>query len=347
MYGYSGTGALNMITATLGRTGLKVNKDGFGALPVQRVEKQAAVKLLQKALDGGINFFDSARGYSDSEEKIGAAFLGRRDKFILASKTGSKDVETFWQHLETSLSTLKTDHIDVYQFHNPEFVPRPGDGSGLYEAMLKAKEQGKIRFIGISNHRLPLAKEAVESGLYDTLQFPFCYLSDNQEIALTKLCLEKNVGFLAMKALSGGLLTDIGACHGWMAQFSNVVPIWGIQRESELDALFSVMNRGAELTAKEKNRIEADRKELSGTFCRGCGYCMPCPAGIIIHTCARMSLLLRRAPSARFLSEEWQKEMAKIKDCKHCGHCTSHCPYGLDTPALLAKNYEDYQKMPA
>jgi predicted aldo/keto reductase-like oxidoreductase len=211
--------------------------------------------------------------------------------------------------------------------------------------MLKAKEQGKIRFIGISNHRVPVAKEAVESGLYDTLQFPFNYLSDDQEIALVKLCLEKNVGFIAMKALSGGLLTDIGACRGWLAQFPNAVPIWGIQRESELDELFSVMNRGAELSAAEKSRIEADRRELAGTFCRGCGYCMPCPAGIIINTCARMSLLIRRAPSARFLGEEWQKEMAKIKDCKHCGNCTSHCPYGLDTPALLAKNYEDYRQL--
>jgi predicted aldo/keto reductase-like oxidoreductase len=343
-----------MITTVLGRTGLTVNKDGFGALPVQRVEKQAAVKLLQKALDGGINYFDSARGYSDSEEKIGAAFAGRRDQFILATKTGAKDAETFWKHLETSLATLKTDYIDVYQFHNPDFVPRPGGGDGLYEAMLRAKEQGKIRFIGITNHRRPLAKEAVESDLYDTLQFPFCYLSDDQEIALAKLCLEKNVGFIAMKALSGGLLTDIGACHGWVSQFSNVVPIWGIQRESELDQLFGVMKRtelrrngidgGAGLTAEEKNRIETDRRELSGTFCRGCGYCMPCPAGIIINTCARISLLLRRAPSARFLSEEWQKEMGKIKDCKHCGNCIAHCPYGLDTPALLAKNYEEYQK---
>ncbi|GHT58544.1 aldo/keto reductase [Spirochaetia bacterium] len=334
-----------MITTTLGRTGLKVNKDAFGALPVQRVEKPAAVKLLQKALDGGINLFDSARAYSDSEEKIGAAFSGRRDKVIIATKTGSKDAETFWKHLETSLSTLKTDYIDVYQFHNPDFVPRPGDSTGLYEAILKAKEQGKIRFIGISNHRVPVAKEAVESGLYDTLQFPFNYLSDDQEIALVKLCLEKNVGFIAMKALSGGLLTDIGACRGWLAQFPNVVPIWGIQRESELDALFNVMNRGAELSAAEKSRIEADRKELAGTFCRGCGYCMPCPAGILINTCARMSLLIRRAPSARFLGEEWQQEMAKIRNCKHCGHCTSHCPYGLDTPALLAKNYEDYQQL--
>jgi aryl-alcohol dehydrogenase-like predicted oxidoreductase len=332
-----------MMQATLGRSGLKVNKDAFGALPVQRVAMPEAARLLQKALDGGINFFDTARGYSDSEEKIGAALSSRRDSFILATKTPSKTVEGFWKDLETSLGKLKTDYIDIYQFHNPAVYPKPGDGSGLYEAMLEAKAQGKIRFIGITNHRLPVAKEAVESGLFDTLQFPFSYLSNGDEVNLTRLCAEKNIGFIAMKALSGGLITDIFAARGWMAQYANVVPIWGIQRESELDLLFKAMNQSGGLTAEQKEHISQDRAELSGTFCRGCGYCMPCPAEIVIHTCARMPLLLRRSPSARFLSEEWQKEMAKIENCRHCGNCSSHCPYGLDTPGLLEKSYHDYR----
>jgi predicted aldo/keto reductase-like oxidoreductase len=334
-----------MLRTILGRTGLNVNKDGFGALPVQRVEMSVAKRILHKALDGGIEYFDSARGYTDSEEKMGAALSDRRDRCILATKSPSKTAEGFWKDLETSLRTLKTDYIDIYQFHNPDVVPRPGDSNGLYDAMLKAREQGKIRFIGITNHRLTVAREAVESGLYDTLQFPFCYLSDDQEIALVQQCRDRNVGFIAMKALSGGLLTDIGACRGWLAQFSNVVPIWGIQRETELDSLFAVMDRGAELSAEEEAIIAGDRRELSGTFCRGCGYCMPCPVGIIIHTCARMSLMIRRAPSARLLGEAWRKEMAKIGDCLHCGHCAAHCPYGLDTPNLLAKNWEDYQTL--
>jgi predicted aldo/keto reductase-like oxidoreductase len=334
-----------MLRTILGRTGLNVNKDGFGALPVQRVELSAARRILQKALDGGIDYFDSARGYTDSEEKIGAALSDRRDRCILATKSPSKTAEGFWKDLETSLRTLKTDYIDVYQFHNPDVVPRPGDSSGIYDAMLKAREQGKIRYIGITNHRLTVAREAVESGLYDTLQFPFCYLSDDQEIALVQLCRDRNVGFIAMKALSGGLLTNIGACRGWLAQFPGAVPIWGIQRETELDSLFAVMDRGAELSAEEEALIAGDRRELSGAFCRGCGYCMPCPAGIIIHTCARMSLMIRRAPSARLLGEAWRKEMAKIGDCLHCGHCAAHCPYGLDTPNLLAKNWEDYRTL--
>jgi predicted aldo/keto reductase-like oxidoreductase len=334
-----------MLRTILGRTGLNVNKDGFGALPVQRVDLPAATRILRKALDGGIDFFDTARGYTDSEEKIGAALSDRRGSFVLATKSPSKTVEGFWKDLETSLRTLKTDYIDIYQFHNPDTVPRPGDSGGLYDAMLKAREQGKIRHIGITNHRLTVAREAVESGLYDTLQFPLCYLSDGQELALVDLCRQKNVGFIAMKALSGGLLTNIGACRGWLARFPQVVPIWGIQRESELDSLFAVMDRGAELSAEEEALIAGDRRELSGTFCRGCGYCMPCPVGIIIHTCARMSLMIRRAPSARLLGESWRKEMAKIGDCLHCGHCAAHCPYGLDTPALLAKNWEDYRTL--
>jgi aryl-alcohol dehydrogenase-like predicted oxidoreductase len=303
-----------------------------------------AVPLLQRALEGGINYFDSARAYTDSEEKLGAAFSSRRDRVILATKTMPANTEGFWRDLETSLKKLRTDYIDLYQFHNPETYPRPGDGSGLYEAMLEARRQGKIRFIGITNHRLPVAREAVESGLYDTLQFPFSYLSSEKDEDLVRLCAEKKVGFIAMKALSGGLITDIGAARGWIAAFENVVPIWGIQRESELDALFAVMAGEGGLNGEQRARIKNDREELSGNFCRACGYCLPCPAEINIGTCARMSLLLRRMPARQFLTETWQREMAKIDNCLQCGHCRAHCPYGLDTPGLLRKNYEEYQR---
>ncbi|MDR2110710.1 MAG: aldo/keto reductase [Spirochaetaceae bacterium] len=332
-----------MLQVVLGRTGLRVNKDGFGALPVQRTGMDEAVRILQKALEGGINFFDTARVYSDSEEKIGAALSSRRDQFILATKTPAKTAEAFRRDLEISLRLLRTDHIDIYQFHNPEFCPRPGDGTGLYEAMLAARDQGKIRFIGISNHRLSTAQEAVESGLYDTLQFPFNYLSDERDEALVRRCAEKNVGFIAMKALSGGLLTDVAVSRSWLARFEQVVPIWGIQREKELDMLLAAMKDDSLPGEARLRRIEADRAELSGAFCRGCGYCMPCPVEIIIHMCARMSLIVRRMPSESFRSEQWQREMNKIPNCLHCGVCASRCPYGLDTPGLLEKNYWDYQ----
>jgi aryl-alcohol dehydrogenase-like predicted oxidoreductase len=336
-----------MMETTLGRTGLKVNKDGFGALPLQRATMDEAVRILNRALDSGMNYYDTARGYTDSEEKIGKAISSRRGEFILATKTMANNTEGFWRDLETSLKNLKTDYIDIYQFHNPRDYPRPGiamHGDGLYEAMLAAKEQGKIRFIGITNHRLPVARAAVESGLYDTLQFPFSYLSDEKDAALVTQCAEKNVGFICMKALSGGLITDIAAARSHLAAFPNAVPIWGIQRESELDALFDAQKRPPVLSAEQQARIAKDRTELTGNFCRACGYCLPCPAGIEITMCARMFLLLRRMPAAPLLSENWQKEMAKIPECQHCNHCKDNCPYGLDTPALLARNYEDYQK---
>lgn len=332
-----------MATVTLGRTGITVDKNGFGALPIQRVSEAEAVSILQKAYEGGIRFFDTARVYSDSEKKLGLALHAVRGEVFIATKTPALNAGDFRKDLETSLTLLQTDYVDLLQFHNPSFCPKPGDGTGLYEAILEAKAQGKVRFIGITNHRLPVAVEAVESGLYDVLQFPFSYLADGKDLDLVNLCREKDVGFIAMKALSGGLITNSAAAYAYLAQFDNVLPIWGIQRESELDEFLSYRRAEPVMTGEIKALIEKDRKELAGDFCRGCGYCLPCPAEIDIPNSARISLLLRRAPSAQFLTEEYQKLMGRIQDCVHCNHCADHCPYGLNTPELLRKNFEDYQ----
>ena len=335
----------NEVMVKLGSTGITVNKNGFGALPVQRVDKEEAARLLRKAYDNGIRFFDTARAYSDSEEKLGLAFEGMREKLYIATKSGAGTGEAMEKDLAKSLSMLRTDYIDIYQFHNPSFCPKPGDGSGLYEAALAAKKAGKIRHIGITNHRLGVAMEAIESGLYETLQFPFSYLSGSKEEELVEACKKANMGFIAMKALSGGLITNSAAAYAHAACFDNVLPIWGIQRESELDEFLSYIKNPPAMTEEIREIIEKDRTELAGEFCRGCGYCMPCPAGITINNCARMSLLLRRSPSANWLGEEWQERMKKIENCLHCNQCKSKCPYGLDTPALLAKNLEDYNNV--
>ena len=224
-----------METVRLGKTGIITNKNGFGALPIQRISDEDAVYLLKKAYDNGITYFDTARWYTDSEHKLGLAFEGIRDKIWIATKTGAGNAADFRKDLETSLENLKTDYIDVYQFHNPAFCPKPGDESGLYDAALEAKEQGKIRHIGITNHRLAVANEAVDSGLYETLQFPFCYLATEKDIELVEKCKAKDMGFVAMKALSGGLITNSAAAYAYLAQYDNVLPIWGVQRENELD----------------------------------------------------------------------------------------------------------------
>lgn len=329
----------------LGKTGLKVNKNGFGALPIQRISKEDAVALLQKAFQNGINYFDTARAYSDSEEKMGAALHEVRDQIIISTKTAAQNGEDFWKDLEMSLEKLQTGYIDLYQFHNPAFCPKPGDGSGLYEAALKAKEQGKIRHIGITNHRIAVAKEAVLSGLYETLQFPFSYLASEEEVELVELCRQKEVGFIAMKGLAGGLIHNSASAYAFMCQpqFAHVEPIWGIQREWELDEFLSYQEQAPELNEALLAEIQKDKDQLAGEFCRGCGYCMPCPAGIEINNCARMSLMLRRAPQEAWLSEEWQEKMKKIENCLHCGSCMKKCPYGLNTPELLKRNYEDYK----
>lgn len=332
---------------TLGKTNITVNKNGFGALPIQRISQKDAVKLIRKAYQAGITFFDTARFYTDSEEKLGEALEGIREKVYLATKTAAVTAEEFWKQLEISLHNLKTDYIDIYQFHNPAFCPKPGDGTGLYEAMSEAKAQGKIRHIGITNHRLAVAKEAIASGLYETLQFPFCYLASKQDLDLVQACKDAGMGFLAMKALSGGLITNSKAAYAFESQFDHVLPIWGVQRESELDEFISYIENPPKMTEELSQFIENDRKELSGDFCRGCGYCMPCPVGIEINNCARMSLLLRRSPSALQLTPEVQAKMKKIENCLHCNQCKKKCPYGLDTPALLEKNYADYKRVVA
>lgn len=331
-----------MAKVTLGKTGITVEKNSFGALPIQRISTEEAVKLLRRAYSHGVTFYDTARWYTDSEEKLGEAFDGMREKVFIATKTGAVDAEGFWKDLHTSLNNLRTDYVDIYQFHNPAFCPRPKDGSGLYEAMLEAKEKGMVRHIGITNHRLNVADEAIESGLYETLQFPFCYLATEKDIELVEKCKEAGMGFIAMKALSGGLITNSAAAYAFLAQYDNVLPIWGVQREEELDEFLSYIDNPPEMTQELSEVIAKDREELLGDFCRGCGYCMPCPVGIEINNCARMSLLIRRSPSAAQLTPQAQEKMKKIENCLHCGKCKSKCPYGLDTPTLLEKNYKDY-----
>ena len=332
-----------MRTVTLGSTGIVTPQNAFGALPIQRVSEQDAVALLRRAFEGGMTFFDTARAYSNSEERVGLAFEGIRDKVTIATKTQARAPEAFWEDLETSLRLLRTDHVDLYQFHCVDQCYKPGDGTGMYECMLTAKEQGKIAHIGVTAHKLQVAFECVESGLYETLQYPLSYLASDRELELVALCEQRNVGFIAMKGLAGGLLNNGRACMAFMTQFPGVLPIWGVQREEELDEWLAFMTETPQLDEGMRAFIASERVELAGDFCRGCGYCMPCPAGIEINQCARMSLLLRRSPAANWLTPAWQEKMEKIEDCLHCGQCMKRCPYGLQTPDLLRRNLEDYR----
>ena len=336
-----------MKTITLGSTLITTPQNAFGALPVQRVDMDTAVKILRKAYDGGMTFFDTARAYSDSEEKIGMAFGNgwlERDKIYIATKSTAETPEKLKSDLETSLKNLRTDYIDIYQLHCVKQCYRPGDGTGLYEVLEEAKKDGKIRHIGITAHKIGIGEEIAQSGLYETLQFPFSYLATQRDIDLVEKCRENNVGFIAMKGLSGGLLTNSDACMAFMTDYP-VLPIWGIQKESELDEWLSFFHKEVRMTDEIRTIIKKDRDELLGEFCRGCGYCSPCTVGITINQCARMSQMIRRAPSQNWLTPYWQKEMLKIEKCVDCGACLKRCPYELKIPSLLRKNLADYKEI--
>ena len=326
----------------LGKTNYQVSVPALGCLPLQRCDRAYAIKLIRTAYDAGINFYDTANAYTDSESKLGEALSDVRENIIIATKSMSRDKEGVLKHLENSLKMLKTDYIDLFQFHNVPDIPDINDKNGAFAGALEAKERGWIRHIGITTHRVDIAEKSIETGLFETLQFPFSYISSERDIALAKKCEEADMGFIAMKGLAGGLLTNVRACHAFMEQHPNVVPIWGIQRLEELRQWLDVAEEGVQMDDELAAFIQKEREELMGSFCRSCGYCMPCPVGIDIRTCARMNMLLRRSPWKQYYTPEFKKEMEKINDCLNCGKCKSKCPYELNTPALLKYMLKDY-----
>lgn len=326
----------------LGKTELMVSASAFGALPIQRVSFDEAKLILQKAYDNGINFFDTANAYSDSEEKIGYSLSDVRHNIIIATKSGASDKKTLLEHIQLSLKRMKTDYIDLLQLHNPATLPNPDDPDSLYGGLIEAQKKGWIRFIGITNHRLGVAEQAVLSDKYDTLQFPFSSLASEKEISLSKLANEHDMGFIAMKGLSGGLITNAATTFSFIKQYNYVVPIWGIQREKELDEFIELEKNPPAYDEKMKALIQKDRDELIGNFCRGCGYCQPCPKNIEIPTVARMSLLLRRSPYKQWLTDDNREMMLKINECIECNSCSKKCPYSLETPKLIKENLKDY-----
>lgn len=327
----------------LGRTELMVSRSGFGAIPIQRLDREDARRLLRKAYESGINFFDTSRSYTDSEEKIGLALADMRKGILLATKNKGTDRQKVLELLETSLRNLKTDYVDLLQLHNLKAPLDPDDPDGPYQGLLAAREKGMARFIGMTTHRRDVAIEEASSGLYDTVQFPLSMISTEKELDLIEVCRKNDIGLIAMKALSGGLITNAVAAFAFLRQFGTVVPIWGIQFERELDEFVALERDPPLLDEAMRQVIARDRAELAGDFCRGCGYCLPCPAGIPISQAARMSLLLRRSLVSRFLTEGWKRDMAKIRECQGCGHCREQCPYELDTPTLLKAMLADYE----
>ena len=263
-------------TLPLGNTGLTVTKPAMGCLPLQRCSVEDAVRLLQAAYEGGIRYFDTANAYTDSEKKIGLALSDVRKNIVLSTKSHARDKAGVLAHIENSLKMMRTEYIDLFQFHQVAEVPDIDDQEGAFAGALEAKQRGWIRHIGFTSHRVDVAERCIATGNFETCQFPFSYISDERDSGLPEKCKKAGMGFIAMKGLAGGLLTNARACHAFMQQYDNVVPIWGIQKMKELQEWLAVAKENPSMDEELAEVIRKDRQELAGSFCRSCGYCMPC-----------------------------------------------------------------------
>ena len=329
---------------TLGKTGLRVSRMGLGGIPIQRVDAEAAKKLLDAVEAAGINYIDSARGYSVSEERIGQAIEGRREKFVLATKTMSRDREGMARDIETSLKNFRTDYIDLYQVHNPsleqlEQVCAPG---GALEALLEARKAGKIGHIGLTAHKPEVFRRALELPWVETVMFPY-NLVENHGTELMERARELNVGFINMKSLAGGAIEDARLALRFAAANPNVsVVLPGMYSPEEVAQNAAAVADASPLTEEELAKAEALRRELGASFCRRCGYCAPCTVNIDIPNNFIFHGYLSRYGLADWARGRYDALAAHASDCVACGACEERCPYQLPIREMLKRVAADF-----
>ena len=334
----------------LGSTGLMVSEVAFGGIPIQRLSDDGAVQVVQQCLDMGVNFLDTAHGYGPSEERIGRAIAGRREGLVLASKCPGRTVDMFQEQLALSMERLGVAHIDLYQFHgvsNREAYEQIAAPGGALEAAQEAVEDGRIGHIGLTSHKLDIAVLAAGSGLFESIMFPFNYITSEPAEELIPLCRERGVGFIAMKPMGGGLLDDANLSFKYLGQFPGIVPVVGIEREAEMAEIASVVASGADLSEAEKAEIERRSQELGKRFCRACGYCQPCEQKIQISSVLRLKSAIKRFPEERFYGAKSQEMVAQAEECADCGECESRCPYELPIREMLRENVDWYHEQMA
>ncbi len=323
----------------LGKTGLKVSALGFGGIPIQRIDPQGARVLMRQVMDAGINYIDTARGYTVSEEYLGYALEGIRDKFILATKSMARDKESMARDIEISLKNLRTDYIDLYQLHNPnqaqlEICCAPG---GALEALMEAKAAGKIGHIGITLHSADVFRNVLELAWVETVMFPY-NIVENQADELIAACAEKNIGFICMKPLAGGAIEDATLAMRFLAQNPNVtVSIPGMADEREVTQNAAAFSDTRPLTPQELEKMAAIRKELGANFCRRCGYCAPCTAGIGIPAALIAEGYHLRYDLQSYAKARYEASGAPASSCVDCGLCEERCPYHLPIRQMLKR----------
>lgn len=338
-----------MKTLRLGKTDLMVSELGFGGIPIIRLGFEDAVEVVRHCFERGIRFFDTANVYGDSERKIGQALESVRDKVLLATKTLARDVEGAAEHVDYSLENLKTRCIDLYQLHNlinDDALNQALAPGGAYEALARAKADGKIRFIGFSSHNIATAIRACRTGLFSTVQFPFNFIERDPADDLFKVAAEMEMGIIAMKPLGGGLLERADLCFRFLQQFPNVVPIPGIQAKEEVEQIVELYISPKPLSQADLADIETIRSQLGTKFCHRCEYCMPCDKGVLIpQAMAFRSFSRRMVPLAAIMMAD--AAMESIANCEDCRECIEKCPYGLEIPEALKETlalYNDFVK---
>jgi len=330
----------------LGRTNLQVAAIGFGGIPIQRLGEEDAIRLIRRALDLGVDFIDTAHGYTVSEGYIGKAIAGRREGLVLASKSPARDGATFREHLDMSLARLGVAHMDIYQFHNvskPEQLEAILAPGGAMEVARAAQAAGVIGHIGVTSHSLEMAKTLVASDLFATVMFPFNFISNEPARELLPLCRQHDVGFIDMKPLGGGLLEDARLCFKYLGQFPDIATIPGTEKISEIEEIVAIAEEPAGLTAEERARIVALTEELGTRFCRRCDYCQPCPESIQISTILSIGSALRRFPLERQFDGHTLETVRAVDNCRQCGDCESRCPYELPIRRMLRENADRYE----
>jgi predicted aldo/keto reductase-like oxidoreductase len=337
-----------MITTRLGKTGLMVSRVGMGGIPLQRPTEDEAIRVVHRAIELGVNLIDTAAGYGNSEERFGKALVGHRDQVVIATKSGQPGKAEAAAELERSLRRLRTDVIDIWQLHgvsSAEAYAQVTGRGGSLEAAHEALQAGKIRHIGISSHNLDVAMEAVKSGLFETIQFPFNYVTREPADELIPLAKAYDVGFIGMKPFAGGMLGNAPLSIKYVLQFDAVVPDPGIETVEEIEEIVAIVESGDwELTPQELQQIEARRAELGTQFCRQCGYCQPCPEDVQIPMVMITQGMWKLWPQGIFL--EWMgKVIDGARNCVECGECEEKCPYQLPIREMIAENVAFYERV--
>ena len=330
-----------------GNTDLKVSKIAMGGIPIMRLNKENAVKVIRDVINMGVNFVDTANGYGDSEKKIGEAIkVFRRHDLVLSSKSAARDKKTFLSHIDLSLKRLGTDFIDIYHLHNisnKEDFDKVMGPKGAYEGLEKAVSNGKIRYYAFSSHNAETAQKMMNTKRFQVTQIPLNFIDTEPEEKLIPLARKLNMGFIAMKPMGGGMLEDADLAFRYLAQFEEIVPDPGIEKIEEMEEIINIVKNPRPFTDKEKQKIKRIKKEFGNSWCHRCDYCQPCPEGISISSVLLTQSDIKRVDYDSVVN--WhEKVIEKASDCTECRECIEKCPYDLDIPILLKKNIKIWEK---